>query len=58
VGKHFKYDGTPTIDLDEEPLHGGVLIKTLALSLDPYMRSRLREPGTKSYVVCLAVRGV
>ncbi|THH00055.1 hypothetical protein EW026_g2429 [Hermanssonia centrifuga] len=33
------------IDLDNVPLNGGVLIKTLALSSDPYMRYRMRDPS-------------
>ncbi|KAH7927489.1 NAD(P)-binding protein [Leucogyrophana mollusca] len=35
-------DGAQTIDLDEVPLQGGILVKVLALSLDPYMRNRMR----------------
>ena len=37
------------IDLDAIPVHGGLLTKTLALSLDPYMRGRMRAPERKSY---------
>jgi NADPH-dependent curcumin reductase CurA len=29
------------IDLDTVPLEGGILIKTLVLSLDPYLRGRM-----------------
>ncbi|KAJ7814652.1 hypothetical protein B0H13DRAFT_2464216 [Mycena leptocephala] len=32
------------------PLNGGVLIKVLVLSIDPYMRGRLRAPEIKSYM--------
>ena len=41
-GVHVKYvEGE--IDLDNVPLHGGVLLKTIAVSSDPYMRYRFRE---------------
>jgi len=36
-------DKSQTIDLDNHPLHGGVLFKILALSVDPYMRGRMNE---------------
>ncbi|BGP53098.1 hypothetical protein JCM8202_004181 [Rhodotorula sphaerocarpa] len=36
-------------DPDTVPLNGGILVKTKALSLDPYMRGRLRDPKVKSY---------
>jgi hypothetical protein len=51
VGVHFKYDESQTIDLEAAPLGGGFLVKTLALSLDPYMRGRMRDAGQKSYSV-------
>ncbi|KAI5476870.1 zinc-binding alcohol dehydrogenase domain-containing protein [Pseudohyphozyma bogoriensis] len=38
------------IDLDQKLETGSVLLKTVALSLDPYMRGRMRAPGKKSYV--------
>ncbi|KAJ7841481.1 alcohol dehydrogenase [Mycena olivaceomarginata] len=44
------YDTTETIDLQNAPLHGGVLIKVLILSIDPYMRGRLRAPEIESYL--------
>lgn len=47
---HIKYDDTPTIDLDTIELNGGFLLKTLCLSLDPYMRPRMRDPKVKSYI--------
>ena len=31
------------IDLEKVPLNGGVLVKTLAVSADPYMRYRMRD---------------
>ncbi|KAG9097822.1 hypothetical protein FS749_005378 [Ceratobasidium sp. UAMH 11750] len=40
---------TETIDLDAIPLSGGTLVKTLYLSLDPYLRGLMRDPSVKSY---------
>ena len=45
------YDESQTIDLETAPLNGGFLTKVLALSIDPYMRGRMREPSKKSYSV-------
>lgn len=42
-GKTTVYDTSQTIDLENVPLNGGFLLKTLALSIDPYMRVRMRE---------------
>ena len=50
-GKTVVYDDSQTIDLDNVPLNGGFLVKTLTLSIDPYMRGRMREPHIKSYAV-------
>ena len=51
LGETTVYDTTQKIDLDG-PLHGGVLIKVLVLSVDPYQRGRMRQPNNKpSYVV-------
>jgi len=38
-----------TIDLETVPLGGGFLVKVLEISIDPYMRSRMRSPEKKSY---------
>ncbi|EGO00257.1 hypothetical protein SERLA73DRAFT_160203 [Serpula lacrymans var. lacrymans S7.3] len=35
-------DNSQSMDLESVPVQGGVLVKTLALSLDPYMRNRMR----------------
>ncbi|KAI0719028.1 NAD-P-binding protein [Fomitopsis betulina] len=48
-GKATRYDDSQTIDLDTVPLNGGFLIKTLVLSIDPYMRGKMRDPSVKSY---------
>lgn len=37
------------IDLDQELQDGSILVKNLYISLDPYMRGKMREAGTKSY---------
>ena len=50
-GKTTVYDTTETIDLQTVALNGGILIKTLELSIDPYMRGRMRAPEIKSYFV-------
>ncbi|KAF8876980.1 alcohol dehydrogenase [Gymnopilus junonius] len=49
-GQTVIYDTSKKIDLDTVPLHGGVLIKILDLSIDPYMRSRMRPPEVRSYL--------
>lgn len=37
------YDESETIDLDDVSLDGGFLVKTLVLSIDPYMRGKMRK---------------
>ncbi|KIK56447.1 hypothetical protein GYMLUDRAFT_47209 [Collybiopsis luxurians FD-317 M1] len=49
-GKTTIYDTSNTIDLENEPLNGGVLVKTLALSVDPYMRVQMRPADVESYM--------
>jgi len=44
------YDDSQTIDIDNVPLHGGILLKTLVLSIDPYLRG-LMVPSGHSYAV-------
>ncbi|EMD32975.1 hypothetical protein CERSUDRAFT_118403 [Gelatoporia subvermispora B] len=48
-GKTTVYDESETIDLEKAPLNGGFLVKTLVLSIDPYMRGRMRDASIKSY---------
>ncbi|KAF9445125.1 NAD(P)-binding protein [Macrolepiota fuliginosa MF-IS2] len=43
-GKTTIYDDSETIDVDTVPLNGGFILKTLVLSIDPYMRN-LMQPG-------------
>lgn len=50
-GKTTVYDTGQLIDPDTVALNGGFLIKTLVLSVDPYMRGRMRAPEHKSYSV-------
>ncbi|KZT29232.1 alcohol dehydrogenase [Neolentinus lepideus HHB14362 ss-1] len=46
-GKATRYDGSQTIDPDTVPLNGGFLIKTLVLSIDPFIVAKMRPktPG-------------
>ncbi|KAG0284616.1 hypothetical protein BGZ98_005867, partial [Dissophora globulifera] len=46
-GKHFAVE---TRKLDTELKENDVLVRNLFLSLDPYMRGRMRESHIKSYV--------
>ncbi|KAJ7119361.1 hypothetical protein C8R43DRAFT_1035354 [Mycena crocata] len=48
-GETTVYDTSETIDLETVPLNGGFLVKTLVLSVDPYLRGRMRSPEKKSY---------
>lgn len=48
-GKTTIYDGSEQIDIDGVALNGGLLVKMLSLSIDPYMRGRMRRPEVKSY---------
>lgn len=45
------YDPTPIIDVETVPLNGGFLVKTLVLSIDPFMRGMMRQPDKRSYYV-------
>ncbi|KAJ4474964.1 hypothetical protein J3R30DRAFT_3505583 [Lentinula aciculospora] len=49
-GKTTVYDTSKTIDLESVPLNGGVLVKTLVLSADPYMRVQMRQADIESYM--------
>jgi hypothetical protein len=44
-GKTTITDRIETIDIDAAELGGGILIKVIAVSIDPYMRLIMREPG-------------
>jgi NADPH-dependent curcumin reductase CurA len=45
---HVKYV-EKEIDLDNVPLNGGVLLKTIAVSSDPYMLYRMRDPSIQMF---------
>ncbi|KAE9395351.1 NAD(P)-binding protein [Gymnopus androsaceus JB14] len=47
--KTFKYDTSQTIDLENDPLNGGVLLKVLLLSADPYNRVQMRPADVEGY---------
>ncbi|KAJ7274866.1 hypothetical protein C8J57DRAFT_1505610 [Mycena rebaudengoi] len=49
-GQTTVYDDTQTIDLETVPLNGGLLVKTLVLSIDPFLRGRMTAPGPKAYI--------
>ncbi|GAA6036882.1 hypothetical protein JCM8097_006331 [Rhodosporidiobolus ruineniae] len=48
-GKHLKRVVDEQFDPETVPLNGGILIQSKALSIDPYMRGRMRDPKVKSY---------
>lgn len=48
VGEHMVVQ-KDEIDLEAEIPQGAVLLKTLALSVDPYMRGRMRDASKQSY---------
>ncbi|KAF5379630.1 hypothetical protein D9757_009200 [Collybiopsis confluens] len=49
AGKHIVLDSSHTIDLENVPLNGGYLTKSLVLSPEPAMRERMRDPSITSY---------
>jgi NADPH-dependent curcumin reductase CurA len=55
-GKTTVTDTSEKIDLDTVPLNGGVLLKTLVVSVDPYMRGRMRDVKIWSYLVRVTLR--
>lgn len=50
-GRTTVHDTSVSIDLETEPLKGGFLVKTLVLSIDPYLRGKMREATKTSYSV-------
>ncbi|KAJ3906694.1 hypothetical protein F5879DRAFT_944932 [Lentinula edodes] len=48
-GKTTVYDTSSTIDLENESLNGSILVKTLVLSVDPYLRGKMRALERESY---------
>ncbi|PPQ91652.1 hypothetical protein CVT25_013207 [Psilocybe cyanescens] len=57
VGEHLILDKSRTIDLENVPLNGGFLTKTLILSPEPAMRERMRDPSIPSYTTTFVVGG-
>lgn len=49
-GETLVLDTSESIDLETAPLTGGVLVKIVCISVDPYLRSRMREPHIPSYL--------
>ncbi|EJD50376.1 NAD(P)-binding protein [Auricularia subglabra TFB-10046 SS5] len=49
-GETLAIDKSEGIDLDHAPLAGGALVKVICISVDPYLRGRMREPHILSYV--------
>jgi NADPH-dependent curcumin reductase CurA len=47
---HVKYVTNRIIDLDTVDTQDGIVVKNLVVSIDPYMRGRMRAPESKSYV--------
>jgi NADPH-dependent curcumin reductase CurA len=48
VGEHMVVKKSE-IDLEAEIPQGAILVKTLCLSVDPYMRARMRDASVESY---------
>jgi NADPH-dependent curcumin reductase CurA len=47
AGKHIKYVKDRTIDLDTVNTQDGIVTKNLVISIDPYMRGRMRSAEKK-----------
>ena len=45
------YDTSKTIDLENAPLNGGILVKVLVLSIDPYLRRMMVGPDVQNFSV-------
>lgn len=52
-GKTTVYDESQIIDLDNVALNGGMLVKTTYLSIDPYLRFRMRDPKDEKNLVSI-----
>ncbi|KAF8904154.1 hypothetical protein CPB85DRAFT_1538295 [Mucidula mucida] len=49
INKMVHVDASQTIDLENVPLNGGILVKTLVVSVDPYMQGKMRDASIESY---------
>jgi len=47
-GEHMKVETRP-VDIDSEPPKDGLITKNIYASFDPYLRGRMRNPGTDYY---------
>jgi len=45
-GETLVVDSSKTIDIDNTPLNGGVLLKLLAISIDPYQRGKMNKASS------------
>lgn len=50
-GKTLVYDTSQKIDLETVSVDGGILVKILVVSIDPYLRGRMRDPNAKRGLV-------
>ncbi|KAI0788267.1 NAD(P)-binding protein [Fomes fomentarius] len=48
-GRTTVYDESQAIDVEKEPLHGGILVKLLVLSIDPYLRHKMQPDNPLSF---------
>lgn len=48
-GVHYKYVQDRTIDLDTADMQGGIIVKNIAVPLEPYMKYRLRAPKIQGF---------
>ncbi|KAG8932231.1 hypothetical protein FRC02_001436 [Tulasnella sp. 418] len=48
-GETLVYNTTSSIDISSVQLNEGILVKVLFLSIDPYMRGKMRDPSKPSY---------
>ncbi|KAI0788288.1 NAD(P)-binding protein [Fomes fomentarius] len=54
-GKTIAYDATQTIDLENGSLYGGILLKILVVSIDPFMRHRMQKEDPLASPVSLSL---
>jgi len=56
-GQTTTLDASQAIDLDNVPLNGGVLVKTLVLSLEPYVLARMKAFMPNRFQIGQAIEG-
>ena len=52
----LKVDGSAQIDLDADLQENEIILKLVSVSLDPYMRGRMRDEQVKSYSPAFALK--